>query len=125
MSISLAGKSAIVTGAAVGIGPAYAEALAAEGVNVAVCDIREEILELPAKLEAQGVKALGWVADVSKPDDVRQVVDGAVEAFGGIDILISNAGKCWVSLPDDDLDKALAVAELGLTHRRYPDASTI
>ncbi|MBH80134.1 MAG: hypothetical protein CMQ49_06465 [Gammaproteobacteria bacterium] len=108
MSISLAGKSAIVTGAAVGIGPAYAEALAAEGVNVAVCDIREEILELPAKLEAQGVKALGWVADVSKPDDVRQVVDGAVEAFGGIDILISNAGKCWVSLPDDDLDKSLA-----------------
>jgi NAD(P)-dependent dehydrogenase (short-subunit alcohol dehydrogenase family) len=108
MTISLKGKNAIITGAAVGIGPAYAEALAAEGVNVAVCDIREEILDHPAKLEAAGVKAVAWVADVSVPEDVRKVVDGTVEAFGGIDILISNAGKCWVSVADDDLDKALA-----------------
>ncbi len=107
MSVSLRGKNAIVTGAAVGIGPAYAEALAAEGVNVAVCDIRQEILELPARLEAQGVRSVGWVADVSLPEDVRAVVDGTVEAFGGIDILISNAGKCWVSVADDDLDKTL------------------
>ena len=108
MSVSLRGKNAIVTGAAVGIGPAYAEALAAEGANVAVCDIREEILELPARLEAQGVRSVGWVADVSVPEDVRKVVDGTVEAFGGIDILISNAGKCWVSVADDDLDKTMA-----------------
>ena len=107
MSVSLKGKNAIVTGAAVGIGPAYAEALAAEGVNVAVCDIREEILELPAKLEAHGVKSVGWVADVAVPSDVRTVVDGTVAAFGGIDILISNAGKCWASVADDDLDKTL------------------
>ncbi|HEY5681089.1 MAG TPA: SDR family oxidoreductase, partial [Pseudomonadales bacterium] len=108
MSVSLRGKNAIVTGAAVGIGPAYAEALAAEGVNVAVCDIREEILELPARLEAHGVRSVGWKADVSVPEDVRKVVDGTVEAFGGIDILISNAGKCWVSVADDDLDKTIA-----------------
>lgn len=108
MTVSLKGKNAIVTGAAVGIGPAYAEALAAEGVNVAVCDIREKIMDLPAKLEASGVQAVGWVADVSVPEDVRKVVDGTIEAFGGIDILISNAGKCWVSVPDDDLDKAIA-----------------
>lgn len=108
MTISLKGKNAIVTGAAVGIGPAYAQALAAEGVNVAVCDLREEILDLPAQLEAHGVKAVGWVADVSIAEDVRKVVDGTVEAFGGIDILISNAGKCWVSVADDDLDKTLA-----------------
>ncbi|MFN3231518.1 MAG: SDR family NAD(P)-dependent oxidoreductase [Alphaproteobacteria bacterium] len=107
MTVSLKGKNAIITGAAVGIGPAYAEALAAEGCNVAVCDIREEIMDLPAKLEAQGVKAVGWVADVSVPEDVRKVVDGTIEAFGGIDILINNAGKCWVSLADDDLDKTL------------------
>ena len=107
MSVSLRGKNAIVTGAAVGIGPAYAEALAAEGCNVAVCDIREEIMDLPARLEAKGVKAVGWVADVSLPEDVRKVVDGTVEAFGSIDILISNAGKCWSSLADDSLDKTL------------------
>jgi NAD(P)-dependent dehydrogenase (short-subunit alcohol dehydrogenase family) len=106
--VSLKGKNAIVTGAAVGIGPAYAQALAAQGVNVAVCDVREEILDLPAKLESSGVKAVGWMADVSVPEDVRRVVDGTVEAFGSIDILISNAGKCWVSVADDDLDKAIA-----------------
>ena len=108
MTVSLQGKNAIVTGAAVGIGPAYAEALAAEGVNVAVCDIREEIVDLPAKLEASGVQSVGWVADVSIPEDVRKVVDGTVDAFGGIDILVSNAGKCWSSVADDDLDKTLA-----------------
>jgi len=107
MTVSLKGKNAIVTGAAVGIGPAYAEALAAEGCNVAVCDIRGEILDLPAKLEAKGVKAVGWVADVSVPEDVRKVVDGTVAAFGGIDILISNAGQCVPSMADDDLDKTL------------------
>jgi NAD(P)-dependent dehydrogenase (short-subunit alcohol dehydrogenase family) len=108
MMQSLKGKNAIVTGAAVGIGPAYAEALAAAGVNVAVCDIREEILDLPAKLQAQGVKATGWVADVSVPDDVRKVVDGTVAALGGIDIQIINAGKCWASGADDDLDNTQA-----------------
>jgi NAD(P)-dependent dehydrogenase (short-subunit alcohol dehydrogenase family) len=111
MTVSLQGKSAIVTGAAVGIGTAYAEALAAQGVNVAVCDIRNEIMELPEKLKAKGasgVEACAWVADVSQPTDVRMVVDGAVDAFGGVDILINNAGKCWVSLADDDLDKTTA-----------------
>ena len=73
MSVSLRGKNAIVTGAAVGIGPAYAEALDAEGVNVAVCDIRQVILELPARLEAQGVRSVGWVADVSVPEGYRLV----------------------------------------------------
>lgn len=106
--VDLAGKTAIVTGAAVGIGPAYAEALADEGVNVAVCDIREEIMDLVPKLEAKGVKAVGWVADVSVPDDVRTVVDGTIAAFGGIDVLVSNAGQCWVSVADDDLDKTVA-----------------
>ncbi len=108
MTVSLRGKSAIVTGAAVGIGPAYARALAAEGVHVAVCDVRDEVMALPDELRVLGVEAVGWVADVSRPEDVRTVVDGTVAAFGGIDILINNAGKCWQSLPDDDLDKTLA-----------------
>ena len=108
MPVSLRGKRAIVTGAAVGIGPAYAEALAAEGVHVALCDVREEIMELPPTLERHGVRSLAWVADVSQPVDVRTIVDGTIEALGGIDILINNAGRCWVSKPDDDLDKTLA-----------------
>ncbi len=105
--VELAGKNAIVTGAAVGIGNSYAKALAKEGVNVAVCDIRDDIMDLAKDLEKLGVKSSAWIADVSKPEDVRKVVDGTVEAFGGIDILVSNAGAVWPSLADDDLDKTL------------------
>jgi len=107
MSVSLAGKTAIVTGAAVGLGEAYAQALAQEGVNVAVCDIREEILERPRELERLGIRALARIADVSNPDQVRAFVDETVAVLGGIDILINNAGKCRITRADDDLDKSL------------------
>ena len=107
MTVSLKGKRAIVTGAAVGIGPAYAHALASEGADVSVCDIRPEIMELPANLTSKGVRAYAMVADVSKPEDVRKFVDTTIERLGGVDILINNAGKCQISLADDDLDKTL------------------
>jgi len=103
----LKGKNAIVTGAAVGLGNAYARALAREGVNVAVCDLRDEIHELVAELAALGVKALGWQGDVSDPAHVRQVVDEAKAAFGSIDILVNNAGVWGASVADDELDKSL------------------
>ena len=106
--VELRGKNALVTGAALGIGNAYARALAAEGCNVAVCDKIDEIMDLPAELEAMGVKAIGCVADVSQPGDVRKFVDGAIEALGSIDILINNAGTIWPTLADDDVDKAVA-----------------
>ncbi len=105
--VELAGKNAIVTGAAVGLGNSYAHALAAAGVNVAVCDVRDEIQTLPAELEQHGVKACGWQGDVRDPDHVRAVVDGARSALGSIDILINNAGVWGASVADDDLDKSL------------------
>jgi NAD(P)-dependent dehydrogenase (short-subunit alcohol dehydrogenase family) len=106
--VDLAGKNALVTGAALGIGNAYARALAAEGVNVAVCDRLEEIMDLPAELEAMGVKSVACIADVGKPDDVRRYVDEAIAALGSIDILINNAGEIWPTLVDDDIDKSIA-----------------
>ena len=106
--VDLKGKNAIVTGAAVGLGNAYALALAREGVNVAVCDVREDVDALPDRLRELGVKAVGWRGDVSDPADVRRVVDGARDAFGSIDILINNAGVWGASVADDDLDKTLA-----------------
>ena len=105
--IDLKGRSAIVTGAAVGLGNSYARALAAEGVKVAVCDIRKEIDDLVKSLEAVGAQAVGWRGDVSNPEFVRQVVEGAKQAFGSIDILINNAGIWGASVADDDLDKSL------------------
>ena len=108
MSVSLQGRRAIVTGGAVGLGAAYVAALVGEGVHVATCDVREEVLELPARLSAHGVDVVASVADVSVPADVRRVVDDAVQTLGGVDILINNAGRCWQSLPDDPLDKTEA-----------------
>jgi 2-dehydro-3-deoxy-D-gluconate 5-dehydrogenase len=101
------GRNAIVTGAAVGLGNAYARALARAGANVAVCDVRESVLELPGELETLGGRAAAWQADVSDPADVRRVVDGTRQVFGGVDILINNAGVWGASVADDDLDKTL------------------
>jgi NAD(P)-dependent dehydrogenase (short-subunit alcohol dehydrogenase family) len=105
--VKLKGKSAIVTGAAVGLGGSYAKALAQEGVNIAVCDLREEIHEVAGSLRALGVNAVSYQGDVSDPDHVRTVVDGARAEFGSIDILVNNAGVWGVSVADDDLDKSL------------------
>lgn len=107
--VDLKGKTALVTGAAVGLGNAYARALARQGVNVAVCDLREEIVDLPAQLQQEfGVQACGWRGDVSQAENVRRVVDATIAEFGRIDILISNAGVWAGSVADDDLDKSLA-----------------
>jgi len=105
--VKLKGKSAIVTGAAVGLGSSYAKALAQEGVNIAVCDLREEIHEVAGSLRALGVNAVSYQGDVSDPDHVRTVVDGAWAELGSIDILVNNAGVWGVSVADDDLDKSL------------------
>ncbi len=108
MTVSLIGKTAIVTGAAIGIGRAYAKAMAREGCNVAVIDIMPEVLDLPKELERRGVTAFAVVGDVSDPATVRKFVDDTIARFGGVDILINNAGKCWISSSFDDLDKSLA-----------------
>jgi NAD(P)-dependent dehydrogenase (short-subunit alcohol dehydrogenase family) len=105
--VKLKGRNAIVTGAAVGLGSSYAKALAQEGVNVAVCDLREEIHEVAESLRALGVNAVSYQGDVSDPDHVRAVVDGAREEFGSIDILVNNAGVWGASVADDDLDKSI------------------
>lgn len=104
----LDGQTGIVTGAAVGLGRDYALALAKEGCNVAICDIRPEVMDVRKELEALGVKALAWTADVAVPADVRTVVDGTVAAWGRVDVLISNAGIWRGSTATDDLDKSLA-----------------
>ena len=105
--VKLKGRNAIVTGAAVGLGSSYAKALAQQGVNVAVCDLREEIHEIAESLRALGVNAVSYQGDVSDPDHVRTVVDGAREEFGSIDILVNNAGVWGVSVADDGMDKSI------------------
>ncbi len=89
----LAGKSAIVTGGAGGIGRATSLALAAEGARVAVVDLQQEAAEaVAAEIRAAGGEAMALGADVSTEADVERVVAATVDAFGGVDIAFNNAG---------------------------------
>ena len=89
----LAGKSAIVTGGAGGIGRATSLALAAEGARVAVVDLKQDAAEaVAAEIRAAGGEAIAFGADVSAEPDVERVVAAAAAEFGGIDIAFNNAG---------------------------------
>lgn len=92
-SVRLDGTIAVVTGGAVGIGRATAEALARFGADVAVCDRDAE--QLDAVVEAMtgtGRRALGGVLDVRDGDAVRTWVESVAEEFGRIDVVVNNAG---------------------------------
>ncbi|MCW5954279.1 MAG: SDR family NAD(P)-dependent oxidoreductase, partial [Propionibacteriaceae bacterium] len=89
----LAGRSAIVTGAAGGIGRATALAMAAEGARVAVVDVNAAGLEEVARrIRDAGGEAVAIVADVASEPDIEAVVSQTVEAFGGVDVVFNNAG---------------------------------
>ncbi|WP_254766551.1 SDR family oxidoreductase [Salinilacihabitans rarus] len=104
----LDGAAAIVTGASSGIGAATCRALAAEGANVALAARSEDRIEaLAAELEdAHGVEALAVPTDVREEAQVEALVEAAVDAFGGLDVLVNNAGLARgsdvESLPTDE-----------------------
>lgn len=88
----LATRIALVTGAAGGIGKATAKRLAAEGACVVVADLSLEKAEAAAAEIGGPDVAVGVAADVSKADAVQAMVDAAVLAFGGLDLVVNNAG---------------------------------
>jgi 3-oxoacyl-[acyl-carrier protein] reductase len=91
--MDLKGKTAIVTGAARGIGKVIALGLAKCGADIAVSDINEDSLNAAVKeIEALGRKAIAVKMDVSSLKDCEDMVKKTVDAFGKVDILINNAG---------------------------------
>jgi NAD(P)-dependent dehydrogenase (short-subunit alcohol dehydrogenase family) len=96
---ALSGKVAIVSGAAQGLGTGFARALSEQGAQVVAFDVQEQITSVAADIEsATGNRVLGLVADVSKRADVERVVATTVETFGGLDVLVNNAGT-WKRTP--------------------------
>jgi 3-oxoacyl-[acyl-carrier protein] reductase len=93
LSRSIAGKSAIVTGAASGMGRATAHLFADEGARVAVVDLgADRVQAVVDEITSAGGEAAGFVTDVSDPAQIHRLVDDVVSRFGGIDILVNNAG---------------------------------
>jgi 3-oxoacyl-[acyl-carrier protein] reductase len=93
LDLGLTGKVAIVTGGSAGLGRAAAIRLAGEGVRVSICARRKEVLERTAgEIRHAGGDVLAIPADVTRAEDVQAVVTATTERFGGVDILLNNAG---------------------------------
>ncbi len=91
--MQLKDKVAYITGSASGIGKEIAIVYAREGAKIVIADLNKEAADATAaELKAMGAQAIGVAVDVTNEDQVNASVEEAVKAFGGIDILVSNAG---------------------------------
>lgn len=110
----LSGKTALVTGAARGIGRAIALRFAAEGANLVLCDLNlEDLRKVAAAAESQGVKALIRQRDVARREEVQQLVADGIAEFGMIHTLVNNAGiffnAPFEQTSDEQFDRMMAV----------------
>ena len=111
----LEGKTAIITGAARGIGKAIALKLASEGANIAFTDLKidDNALATEKELEALGVKAKGYASNAANFEDTHKVVEEIHKEFGSIDILINNAGitrdGLMMRMTEDQWDSVITI----------------
>jgi 3-hydroxybutyrate dehydrogenase len=119
MTQSLNGKTALITGSTSGIGLAYAKALAGEGANIVINGFgdKDAIEKERTGLEAlSGAKALYSDHDLTKVDQIEAMMKQAADAFGGVDILINNAGMQHVAPVEDfPVEKWDLIIALNLT----------
>lgn len=110
----LQGRTAIVTGAGRGIGRGIAIRLAQDGADVVVNDINASDVDSVVKeIQGFGRKSLGIVADVTKADEVYEMVDEVVDEFGQLDVMVANVGmaqvKSALELTEEDWDNIFSV----------------
>jgi NAD(P)-dependent dehydrogenase (short-subunit alcohol dehydrogenase family) len=128
----------VVTGAGSGIGRAAARALAADGFGLVLVGRRREPLdELCGELQATGAEAIAAAADVGDPEQSAAAIDAAAERFGGIDVLVNNAGvgdsgklleetlESWESTLRTNLTGAFLMTRSALPHLIERDGSVV
>jgi len=96
--LELRGRVAIVTGGGRGLGLAISRELAARGCRLAICGRDAETIEnAVSELRRRGADVFGMACDASEPDDVERFVTAVVRHYGGVDVLVNNAGQCFVA----------------------------
>jgi len=116
-----AGRVAVVTGAASGIGFALAERFAQEGMRVALADVEATALERATqRLADRGAEVVSVLTDVSRPEQVQALADRTLEAFGAVHVVCNNAGvftggRVWEA-PLDDFEWLMGVNVYGVIH---------
>jgi NAD(P)-dependent dehydrogenase (short-subunit alcohol dehydrogenase family) len=107
------GKVVVVTGAARGIGRATAERFLSEGARVVIADVDADRLDATAGELASPDSLLSMVTDVSRKDEVEQLVTSAVARFGRLDVMVNNAGICpivpFLDVTEETYDRVLAI----------------
>ena len=121
MSNNIEGKVVVITGASSGLGEATARLLSAQGASVVLGARRvDRIKSLADELTASGGKALAMTTDVTHCDQVKRLVDAAVQTYGRIDVMINNAGLMPHSplerLKIDDWDRMIDVNIKGVLY---------
>ena len=108
-------KVALITGASKGIGAATAIMFAQNGYDVIInyCSSAESAILLEKSLKENGFSALSYMADVSKSNDVKRMVNDVIEQYGKIDVLINNAGiaqqKLFTDITDEDWERMVSI----------------
>lgn len=112
-SFGLAGKVAMITGAAQDIGRAIAELFAEKGADLILVDLQSSVTDLAKTLRAGGRKTLPLIVDLTSSDQIDRAVEDAVRAFDHIDILVNNAGVVFLddaeTISEADWDRTMAV----------------
>jgi 3-oxoacyl-[acyl-carrier protein] reductase len=139
MELKLTGKVALITGSSRGIGLATAKAFSAEGCRLMLsARSPEQLAEAEAGLRTNGAEVAAHVADVCKPDEAAGLVQAAVAAYGGIDILVNNVGggsggariadstdDDWRNALERNLLQTVRMMRLALQHMRGRSGASV